>query len=110
DKIKVRWYNTVIGQYHTKLVTVQTADKTYITNGSSNITERTLRDYNLEANLRIIAPTDSELTDEINAYFDRIWNNEDALYTLDVEEYQNSLTFFQRGIYALQRWAKLTSY
>ncbi|WP_369823701.1 phospholipase D family protein [Sporosarcina sp. P19] len=110
DKIKVRWYNTVIGQYHTKLVTVQTADETYITNGSANITERTLRDYNLEANLRIIAPTDSELTDEINAYFDRIWNNEDALYTLDVEEYQNGLTFFQRGIYALQRWAKLTSY
>ncbi|PIC85825.1 phospholipase [Sporosarcina sp. P20a] len=110
DKIKVRWYNTVIGQYHTKLVTVQTAEETYITNGSSNITERTLRDYNLEANLRIIAPTDSELTDEINAYFDRIWNNEDALYTLDVEEYQNNLTFFQRGIYALQRWAKFTSY
>lgn len=110
DKIKVRWYNTVIGQYHTKLVTVQTADKTYITNGSSNITERTLRDYNLEANLRIIAPTDSELTDEINEYFDRIWNNEDALYTLDVEEYQDSLTFFQRGIYALQRWVKLTTY
>ena len=110
DRIKVRWYNTVIGQYHTKLVTVQTADKTYITNGSSNITERTLRDYNLEANLRIIAPTDSELTDEINRYFDRIWNNEDALYTLDVEEYQNPLTFFQRGIYALQRWAKLTTY
>ncbi|WP_232321290.1 phospholipase D family protein [Sporosarcina ureae] len=110
DKIKVRWYNTVIGQYHTKLVTVQTADETYITNGSANITERTLRDYNLEANLRIIAPTNSKLTDEINAYFDRIWNNEDALYTLDVEEYQNHLTFFQRGIYALQRWAKLTSY
>ncbi|PID22281.1 phospholipase [Sporosarcina sp. P3] len=110
DQIKVRWYNTVIGQYHTKLVTVQTAEKTYITNGSSNITERTLRDYNLEANLRIIAPTDSELTDEINAYFNRIWDNEDALYTLDVEEYQNSLTFFQRGIYALQRWGKLTTY
>ncbi|WP_155961323.1 phospholipase D family protein [Sporosarcina sp. P33] len=110
DQIKVRWYNTVIGQYHTKLVTVQTADQTFITNGSSNITERTLRDYNLEANLRIIAPADSELTEEINAYFDRIWNNEDALYTLDVEEYQNNLTFFQRGIYALQRWAKLTTY
>ena len=110
NKIKFRWYNTVIGQYHTKLVTVQTKDKTYITNGSSNMTERTLRDYNLEANLRIIAPTDSELTDEINEYFDRIWNNEDALYTLDVEEYQNTLTFFQRGIYALQRWGKLTTY
>ncbi|WP_153731132.1 phospholipase D family protein [Sporosarcina obsidiansis] len=110
DKIKVRWYNTVIGQYHTKLVAIQTAEKTYISNGSSNLTERTLRDYNLEANLRIIAPTDSKLTGEINTYFDRLWDNEDALYTLDVEEYQNGLTFFQRGIYALQRWVKLTTY
>ncbi|GKV63876.1 MULTISPECIES: phospholipase D family protein [Sporosarcina] len=110
DKIQVRWYNTVIGQYHTKLVTVQTADQTFITNGSSNLTERTLRDYNLEANLRIVAPADSELTEEINAYFDRLWNNEDALYTVDVEEYQNKLTFFQRGIYALQRWIKMTTY
>ncbi|MDV6377271.1 phospholipase D family protein [Sporosarcina sp. GW1-11] len=110
NKIDVRWYNAVVGQYHTKLVTIQTADKTFITNGSANMTERTLRDYNLEANLRIIAPTDSELTNEINTYFDRLWNNEDALYTLDVEEYQNSLTFFQRGIYALQRWIKMTTY
>ncbi|EGQ24610.1 MULTISPECIES: phospholipase D family protein [Sporosarcina] len=110
NKIEVRWYNTVIGQYHTKLVTIQTAEETFITNGSSNLTERTLRDYNLEANLRIIAPTDSVLTNEINDYFDRLWENEDALYTLDVEEFQNGLTFFQRGIYALQRWVKLTTY
>lgn len=42
--------------------------------------------------------------------FDRIWNNADALYTLDVEEYQNSLTYIQRGLYALRRWMKVTTY
>ncbi|MER2090950.1 MAG: phospholipase D family protein [Sporosarcina sp.] len=109
-KIDVRWYNTVIGQYHTKLVVVQTADETYIANGSANLTERTLDDYNLEGNLRVIASNDSELANEIDAYFSRLWNNEDALYTLDVEEYQNNFTFFQRGIYSLQKLLKLTSY
>lgn len=109
-KIDVRWYNTVIGQYHTKLVVVQTAKETYIANGSANLTERTLDNYNLEANLRIIAPNDSELTKEIDTYFSRLWNNEDALYTLDVEEFQDGFTFFQRGIYGLQKLLKMTTY
>ncbi|GEN84314.1 phospholipase D [Sporosarcina luteola] len=109
-KLGVRWYNTVIGQYHTKLVVVQTAQETYITNGSANLTDRTLNNYNLEANLRIIAPNDSELTQEIDAYFKRLWNNEDALYTLDFEEFQDGFTFYQRGIYRLQELLKLTTY
>ena len=109
-KIDVRWYNTVIGQYHTKLVVVQTAKETYIANGSANLTERTLDNYNLEANLRIIAPNDSELTKEIDTYFSRLWNNKDALYTLDVEEFQDGFTFFQRGIYGLQKLLKMTTY
>lgn len=109
-KIDVRWYNTVVGQYHTKLVVVQTPQETYITNGSANLTDRTLNNYNLEANLRVIAPNDSELSREIDDYFERLWNNEDALYTLDFEEFQDGFTFFQRGIYRLQELLKLTTY
>ncbi len=109
-EINIKWYNTVIGQYHTKLVAVQTAEDTYITNGSANLTERTLDDYNLEANLRVIAPNDSKLVKEIDAYFNRLLDNEDALYTLDVETYQNQFTSIQRGIYSLQKLLKLTTY
>ncbi|MFC5604967.1 phospholipase D family protein [Sporosarcina koreensis] len=109
-KLDVRWYNTVVGQYHTKLVVVQTKQETYITNGSANLTDRTLNNYNLEANLRVIAPNDSELSKEIDDYFNRLWTNEDALYTLDFEEFQDSFTFFQRGIYRLQELLKLTTY
>ena len=110
EEIDIRWYNTAIGQYHTKLVVVQTADETYISNGSANLTERTLNNYNLESNLRIIAPNDSELTQDINAYFTRLWKNEDALYTVDFEEYQDDFTFFQRSIIWLQKLFKLTTY
>lgn len=109
-KLDIRWYNTVVGQYHTKLIVIQTKQETYITNGSANLTDRTLNNYNLEANLRVIAPNDSELSKEIDAYFNRLWMNEDALYTLDFEEYQDSFTFFQRGIYRLQELLKLTTY
>ena len=109
-KVKIRWYNTIIGQYHTKLVVVQTADGTYISNGSANLTERTLNNYNLEANLRVISPNNSELTEEIEAYFKKIWGNEGAIYTVDFEQYQDDFTFFQRGIISLQNFLKLTTY
>ncbi|BAQ09826.1 hypothetical protein OXB_1355 [Bacillus sp. OxB-1] len=109
-KLEVRWYNTVIGQYHTKLVVIQTTEETYITNGSANLTERTLDNYNLEGNLRVIAPNDSELAQELDSYFHRLWENEDAMYTVDMEKYQNEFTFLQRGIYSLQSWLKLTTY
>ena len=109
-KIDIRWYNTVIGQYHTKLVVVQTADETYISNGAANLTERALNNYNLESNLRIIAPNDSELVQDINAYFTRLWKNEDALYTVDFETYQDDFTFYQRSIIWLQKLFKLTTY
>ncbi|MFD1929284.1 phospholipase D family protein [Sporosarcina siberiensis] len=109
-KIKVRWYNTVVGQYHTKLVLIQTKDETYISNGSANLTERTLDNYNLEANLRVIAPTESEFVQELDSYFSKLWTNEDAVYTLDFEEYQDGFTFYQRGLYNLQKFFKLTTY
>ena len=109
-EIDIRWYNTAIGQYHTKLVVVQTADETYISNGSANLTERTLNNYNLESNLRIIAPNDSELTQDINAYFTRLWENDDALYTVDFERYQDDFTFYQRSIIWFQKLFKLTTY
>lgn len=108
--IEVRWYNTIIGQYHTKLIMIEKGETVHILNGSANLTERTLDNYNLENDLHVIAPKSSELAQELNSYFERLWNNEDALYTLDVEEYQSAMTRPQRVIYALQEWLKLTSY
>jgi HKD family nuclease len=109
-KINVRWYNTVTGQYHSKAIWIQTGEHTVISSGSANYTERTLDDYNLENNLRVIAPNDSELAVEMEDYFERIWNNEDAMYTLDMEKFQDEFTWWQRWIYTLQQAVKITTY
>ena len=110
DSLEVRWYNPVVGQFHTKTIMIQSGEETIILGGSANMTERTLMDYNLEADILIKAPTDSELVGELDTYFERLWNNEDALYTLDLEEYQDEFTFWQRGIYNFQKLFKLTTY
>ncbi|TWT27574.1 phospholipase D family protein [Planomicrobium sp. CPCC 101110] len=108
--LKVRWYNAFVGQFHTKTIMIQTAEETIISAGAANYTERALNNYNLESNIRIIAPNDSELVKEMDRYFTRLWENEDALYTLDTGEYQNSFSFFQRSIYGFQKIFKLTTY
>ncbi len=110
EQINIRWYNTVIGQYHTKALWIQTAEQTIISSGSANYTERTLENYNLENNVRILAPNDSALALDMERYFERLWKNEDALYTLDAEEYQDNLSWWQRWIYAAQKAAKVTTY
>ncbi|HLG27339.1 MAG TPA: phospholipase D-like domain-containing protein, partial [Paenisporosarcina sp.] len=109
-KIDVRWYNAVIGQYHAKAIWIQTDEQTIISSGSGNYTDRTLDDYNLEANLRVIAPNDSELAVEMEEYFERLWDNEDAMYTVDLEEFQDEYTWWQRWIYTFQKAIKVTTY
>lgn len=108
-KLEVRWYNTVVGQYHTKAIHIQT-DRSVISSGAANYTERTLDNYNLEANLRVVADSDSELAEEFSSYFERLWTNEDAAFTVDVEEYQDSFTWWQRWIYSFQKLIKVTTY
>ncbi|WP_422124078.1 phospholipase D-like domain-containing protein [Planococcus sp. X10-3] len=110
DRIEVRWYNAVVGQFHTKSIMINTAEESYISGGSTNYTERAFMNYNVESNLRIVAPNDSELVGEMDEYFDRIWDNEDALYTLETDAYQDDFTFWQRGIYGFQKIFKLTTY
>jgi HKD family nuclease len=110
DHLQVRWYNAVIGQFHTKTIMIQTSEETIISGGAANYTERALDNYNLESNIRILAPNDSELVEGMDTYFTRLWDNEGALYTLDTAEYQNNFSFFQRSIYGFQKIFKLTTY
>ena len=42
DSLEVRWYNPVVGQFHTKTVIVQREDEAVILGGAANMTERAL--------------------------------------------------------------------
>lgn len=110
ETLEVRWYNAIDFQFHTKTVMIQQDGEIMISAGAANLTQRALKNYNLENNLRITAPDDSELAEEMVEYFNRLWDNEDALYTLDVEEYQDDFTPWQRVIYGFQELFKLTTY
>ncbi|MGD9843463.1 MAG: phospholipase D-like domain-containing protein [Steroidobacteraceae bacterium] len=78
--IEVRWYRTHGEQFHTKLLLVQRYEQLFATLGSANFTRRNLDDYNLEANVAITMPVNSELATQMQGYFNRLWNG-DALTT-----------------------------
>ena len=65
---------------------------------------------NLEANLEIKAPADSELAGEVRSYFEKIWNNEGADYTAPYSRYQDKIPFFKYALYRIQKAIRFTTY
>ncbi|WRP06532.1 phospholipase D family protein [Rossellomorea aquimaris] len=110
DHITIRWYNTNKEQYHTKFIYIKGQKESTVIGGSSNYTSRNLDDYNLEENIKIVAPTDSKTMSNIDQYFNRIWNNEDGTYTVKYEKYQDKLPAFKYVMYILQKTFQVTTY
>ncbi|QZY55271.1 phospholipase D family protein [Crassaminicella profunda] len=108
-KIKIRWYNTHGEQFHTKLVKIKYKDESIIFGGSANLTRRNIGDYNLEADLKIMAKNDNKIVKDVEKYFDRIWENEDGNYTLDFKEYHEE-SIVKNIIYRLQEWSGLSTF
>ncbi|WNQ11316.1 phospholipase D family protein [Paenibacillus aurantius] len=108
--IHVRWYNTGKEQYHTKLLFIDKPGGVVIHNGSANFTKRNLDDLNLETNLGVTAPKDSEVAGEVRRYFDRLWNNEGAEFTLDYEAYRDKTVPLKKAAYAVQTFLGFTTF
>lgn len=100
--IKVRWYRTHGEQFHSKLVAMRTATEFWFTLGSANLTRRNLDDYNLEANVAVSVPLNSELAANIGEWYEALWTNRGppALeYTADFGAYADPA----QGTYWLYR-------
>jgi HKD family nuclease len=110
QKIKVRWYNTTKEQYHPKMLFIKSKEESTIISGSANFTKRNLDDLNLENDLKIAAPADEPVMKEVEGYFNKLWTNDGADYTLDFEKYRDDMPFFKRGIYAIQKFFRFTTF
>jgi phosphatidylserine/phosphatidylglycerophosphate/cardiolipin synthase-like enzyme len=101
--IKVRWFRTHGEQFHTKLVSIRTAQEYWFTLGSANLTRRNIGDYNLEANVAASVPPGSEVAASINTWFEQLWSNRgppDLEYTTDIGAYADP----SQGTYWLYRF------
>lgn len=110
EHLTIRWYDTNKEQFHTKMLYIRGQNESTIIGGSGNYTSRNMDDYNMETNIHMKAPNDSALVQEVDDYFERIWNNEDGTYTADYSKYQNSLSAFKYIMYILQKIFQVTTY
>lgn len=78
--VQVRWYATSGEQFHPKyLATYRKGEGGGIFEllvGSGNFTRRNICNYNLETDLRLVAPIDAHLAQEFTAYWSLMWGNE----------------------------------
>lgn len=110
DNISIRWYNAGEYQFHTKLLYIQKGQESVIIGGSANYTTRNLDDLNLENNLVIKSSSEQQVMEDVEAYFKRLWTNEDGIFTVDYETHEEILTPFLKFTYWLQKISGLTTY
>lgn len=108
--IEIRWYRTNEEQYHTKMAYLKGKEESYVTLGSTNFTSRNLNNYNLENNIAVTASNDSEFIEKVDAYFQRIWHNKDAVFTFSYEVEEDKLGTVKYILYWLQKVFQFTTY
>lgn len=109
ENIKIRWYNTGLEQYHPKLMYITGKENSILIGGSANFTRRNLDDLNLETNLKIMAPSQSEVIQDVDAYFKKLWENDGAVYTNDYQS-NEKLPTLKYIAYRLQKLTQFTTY
>ncbi|MHA6252524.1 phospholipase D family protein [Oceanobacillus sp. CAU 1775] len=109
-EIEIRWYRTNEEQYHSKIAYLKGQEESYVTLGSTNFTSRNLDNYNLENNIVVTAPNDTDFMQDIDSYFQRIWNNEDAIFTFSYEVEEDDLGFAKYILYWMQQIFRFTTY
>ncbi|MDQ0300087.1 phosphatidylserine/phosphatidylglycerophosphate/cardiolipin synthase-like enzyme [Salibacterium salarium] len=107
--INVRWYRTDGEQFHTKMVYIENEREDVLIGGSSNFTKRNMGDFNLETDVKIKASSETEVMNEVDQYFERLWTNEDHRYTDDYETYVDD-SRFRYLLYRFQEWSGISSF
>jgi phosphatidylserine/phosphatidylglycerophosphate/cardiolipin synthase-like enzyme len=109
QKIQLRWYDTHGEQFHSKLFVLQSGGKMTVILGSANLTRRNLDNFNLELDIQLVIDTDTEIARSIVDYFNRIWVNENGIYTLEKEAYEDD-SFGKRALYRIQERFGLSTF
>jgi phosphatidylserine/phosphatidylglycerophosphate/cardiolipin synthase-like enzyme len=85
-RIALRWYRTSGEQFHSKYAAVRSGDTLWFTLGSANFTRRNIGDFNLEANVEVLAPMGSMVARESTGWFEMLWGNAGGIPYTDPPE------------------------
>lgn len=109
SSIDIRWYESNGEQFHSKFFLLESIDDVTMIGGSTNFTRRNLDDLNLETNVKVKGTKDQPQVQRMLDYFDRIWENEDGVYTSAYEVHAES-SLWKTWLYRFQEWSGLSTF
>jgi len=108
-KIEAKYYDTEAEQFHTKMSIFVRKENVSVIVGSANYTRRNLDNFNLESDLKIIIPIDKIISKDILDYFDKMWNNIDGEYTVNVDSFAEP-SFWRNIQYRFQEFTGMGTF
>jgi len=107
-KIQIRWYQTSGEQFHSKMIIIKKSDgRVIVFIGSANLTKRNIGRYNLETNVKVISLAETGFSQEVLEYYEKLWSNKDAEYTIDFKEYGDDSKYW---LYRFQEASGFSSF
>ncbi|MBN2449369.1 MAG: phospholipase [Lentisphaeria bacterium] len=109
--VPVRWYDTHGEQCHTKMLLVRYASgRAELILGSANFTGRNLNNLNLEADVVVRGPAETEALAAAKRYVDDIWENRHGrTCTVEYEAYRDPSPI-RHWQYLLMEWSGISTF
>jgi len=105
--ILLRWYDSHGEQFHIKMTSIKKKNnQSIIFLGSSHLVNYDTINYNSQADIKIIADSNSNVAQEVHNLFDRIWFNKQGTYTADYDKFKNK-SLLKRFQYKFGQFTKL---
>ena len=112
DSIQIHWATEKTGgQYHSKAIRIYDNKRDILFLGSSNLTHRSINNFNLEANVLfndVIA-----LNNEFDLYFDSVWENSLGFEeSLEYKALKNPkwMQYIRLFFYRVKEWTQFSTY
>ena len=110
--LEIRWVPTTQnGQYHTKAFRFYNEGNDILLLGSANLTQRSLNNFNLEAN--VLFNSVLPVSNQFDQYFESVWNNAKvANESLAYGDLKNPqwVQFIRVLFYRFQEWTQLSKF
>lgn len=107
EDITIRWYDSHGEQFHIKMTSIKKKDnQSIIFLGSSHLVNYDTINYNSQADIKIIADSNSNIAQEVHNLFNRIWFNKQGTYTADYNQFKDD-SILKRLQYEKKQFTRL---
>ena len=112
DSIQIHWASAKTGgQFHSKAIRVFDDKQDILFLGSSNLTHRSINNFNLEANVMFNEVV--TVNNEFDLYFESVWGNSLGFEeTVEYKALKNPkwMQYIRLCFYRIQEWTQLSTY